>query len=125
MTGVADIFGKTFGSSPDGDNGNGNGKGNKNGTGNTGTNGNGDDKGLKLSVAERLVDLVTQNSNMFFKDQYGAAYANIKTTDHHEIVRVESNKFKRHLVRLYYEVENKVANAEAVSNAVQVLQAKA
>jgi hypothetical protein len=125
MTGIADVFGKTFGSSPDGDNGNDDGKGNRNGTGNTGTNGNGDDKGPKLPVAERLVDLVTQNSNVFFKDQYGAAYANIKTTDHHEIVRVESNKFKRHLVRLYYEVENKVANAEAVSNAVQVLQAKA
>ena len=32
---------------------------------------------------------------------------------------------KRHLIRLYHESENKVANALAVANAVQVLQAKA
>lgn len=74
------------------------------------------------SVAEKLVDLISQNSN---KDQYDVAYAEIQNANHHEIVRVENNKFKRHLTRLYHESENKVANAEAVTNAVQVLQAKA
>jgi hypothetical protein len=98
--------------------------GDDNGNGKGGcTSGNGN--GPRVSVAERLVELVTQNSNAFFKDQYDTPYACIHSIDHYEIVKVESNKFKRHLVGLYFEKENKVANAEAVSNAVQVLQARA
>jgi hypothetical protein len=77
------------------------------------------------SVAEKLVDLINQNSNIFFRDQYDTTYARIHNSDHNEIVRVESGRFKRYLIRLYHEKENKVANAEAVTNAVQVLQAKA
>jgi hypothetical protein len=106
----------------DGDD-NGNGKGGRI-SGNSGE-GAGNGKGPRLPVAERLVELVTQNSNAFFKDQYDTPYARIHSIDHYEIVKVESNKFKRHLVGLYFEKENKVANAEAVSNAVQVLQARA
>jgi hypothetical protein len=79
----------------------------------------------KRSVAEKLVDLISQNSNSFFKDQYDVPFARIHNTDHHEIVRVGSDKFKRYIGRLYYENENKVANTEALTNAVQVLQAKA
>jgi putative DNA primase/helicase len=78
----------------------------------------------KRSVAEKLIDLISQNSNSFFKDQYDVPFARIHNTDHHEIVRVGSDKFKRYLGRLYYENENKVANTEALTNAVQVLQAK-
>jgi hypothetical protein len=106
-----------------GDNDNGNEKGGRT-SGNSGE-GAGDGKGPRLPVAERLVELVTQNSIAFFKDQYDTPYARIHSMDHYEIVKVESNKFKRHLVGLYFEKENKVANAEAVSNAVQVLQARA
>jgi hypothetical protein len=113
------------------DNGNGNhnpgpkrnGNGNGNGDGNDKNNDR--DKDMSRSVAEKLVDLISQNSNIFFKDQYDAAHARIHNLDHHENVRVESGKFKRHLVRLYHESENKVAGADQVSNAVQVLQAKA
>jgi hypothetical protein len=104
-----------------GDNGNGNRKSND-----TVTNGSPDpDDKERRSVADKLVDLVTQNSNSFFKDQYDTAYARIHNSDHNEIVRVEGGKFKRYLIRLFHESENKVANAEAVTNAVQVLQAKA
>ena len=79
----------------------------------------------KRSVAEKLVDLISHNSNSFFKDQYDVPFARIHNADHHEIVRVGSDKFKRYIGRLYYENENKVANTEALTNAVQVLQAKA
>lgn len=79
----------------------------------------------KRSVAEKLVDLISQNSNSFFKDQYDVPFARIHNTDHHEIVRIGSDKFKRYIGRLYYENENKIANIEALTNAVQVLQAKA
>jgi hypothetical protein len=106
-----------------GNNNNDNPEPKKNGNG-TGGNGNGKDNDSR-TVAEKLVDLISQNSNIFFRDQYDTAYVRIHNSDHNEIVRVESGKFKRHLIRLYHESENKVANAEAVTNAVQVLQAKA
>jgi putative DNA primase/helicase len=45
--------------------------------------------------------------------------------DHYEITRVESGKFKRYLGMLFYDNHQKVANAEAITNAFHVLQAKA
>ena len=84
-----------------------------------------DDKGHH-SAADLLVELATENTSLFFKDQYGTAHAQVHTADHDEIIRVESNKFKRYLSRLFYDKNsNKVVNAESITNAMQVLQAKA
>ena len=85
-------------------------------------NGNGKDT---RSVADKLVDLISQDSTTFFKGEYDTAHAQIHNADHFETVRVEGSKFKRHLIRLYHESENKVPTAEAVTNAIQVLQAQA
>lgn len=85
---------------------------------------NPDDK-ERRSVADKLVDLVTQNSNSFFKDQYETPFALVYNKDHHEVVRIGSDKFKRYLGWLYYENENKAPNIEAVNSAIQVLHAKA
>jgi hypothetical protein len=100
------------------DNGNNNNKNNK-------ENGNKDKDKDDRSVAEVIVDLATDNSSLFFRDQYGIAYALVKIADHNEICRMESARFKRYLSRLYYEEESRVANAEALTNAIHVLQAKA
>ena len=84
-----------------------------------------DDKGHH-SAADILVELATENTSLFFKDQYGTAHAQVHIADHDEIIRVESNKFKRYLSRLFYDKNgNKVVNAEAITNAIQVIQAKA
>jgi hypothetical protein len=96
-----------------------------NGNGNSESKLDGTSSDNKRSVAEKLIDLISQNSNTFFKDQYDVPFARIHNADHHEIVRVGSDKFKRYIGRLYYENENKVAKTEALTNAVQVLQAKA
>ena len=88
--------------------------------GNTNSNTNTD----RPTVSEKLIELITQNSNSFFKDENNTVFAHIYVKDHHEIVKVTSGKFKRYLCRLYYENEHKVANSEALTNAVQVLQAK-
>jgi hypothetical protein len=78
------------------------------------------------SAADILVELATDNAKSLFKDQYGTAYAQVYIADHDEIIRVEGNKFKRFLARLFYNgVRKKVVNAESITNAVQVLQAKA
>jgi hypothetical protein len=84
-----------------------------------------DDKGHH-SAADLLVELATENTSLFFKDQYGTAHAQVHIADHDEIIRVESNKFKRYPARMFYDKNgNKVVNAEAITNAIQVLQAKA
>jgi hypothetical protein len=83
------------------------------------------DKGFR-SAANLLVELATENASLMFKDQYGTAYAQVHIADHDEIIRIESSKFKRYLARLFYDRNgNKVVNADAINNAVQVIQAKA
>ncbi|CAN5235912.1 hypothetical protein BH18THE2_BH18THE2_34620 [soil metagenome] len=85
-----------------------------------------DDENGIHSSADLLVRLAIENTSLLFKDQYGVAHAQIQTGDHDEILRIESSKFKRHLARLFYEKNrNKVVNADAINNAIQVLQAKA
>src|SRR5918996_459433 len=82
-------------------------------------------KGIR-SAADLLVELATENISLLFRDQYGAAHAQIRVADHDEILRIESSKFKRHLAKLFYEKNgNKVVNAESITNAIQVIQAKA
>ena len=84
-----------------------------------------DDKGTRSS-ADLLVQLAIENTSQLFKDQYGSAHAQIHITDHDEIIRVESSKCKRYLARLFYDKNgNRVVNADAINNAIQVLQAKA
>lgn len=78
------------------------------------------------SSAEILVELAMKNIGLLFKDQYGTAYALVHIADHDEIARVESNRFKRYLSKLFYDVNGgKIINAEALTNAIQVIQAKA
>lgn len=91
-------------------------------------NGNGKTNGDNIqqqTIAEVLVQLAIQNTKLFFKDQYGIPYTLVNIADHYEITRVESGKFKRYLAMLFYDTNNKVANAEAITNAIHVLQAKA
>jgi Bifunctional DNA primase/polymerase, N-terminal len=84
-----------------------------------------DDKGIR-SAADLLVRLAIENTSLLFKDQYGAAHAQLHVADHDEILRIESSKFKRHLARQFYEKNrNKVVNSESITNAIQVIQAKA
>jgi hypothetical protein len=82
-------------------------------------------KGIR-SAADLLVQLTIENTSLLFKDQYGAAHAQIHVADHYEILRIENSKFKRYLARSFYDKNgNKVVNAEAITNAIQVIQAKA
>jgi hypothetical protein len=77
------------------------------------------------SSAETLIELANEKIRVLFKDQYGTAYALVNNADHNETVRVESSKFKRYLAKLYYDNRNKLANSEAITNTIQVLQATA
>lgn len=77
------------------------------------------------SVADVIVDLAIENSSLFFKDQYDMPWVRVHKEDHHELIRIIGNKFKRYIGKLYYDYEKRVPNAEAINGAASVLQAKA
>jgi hypothetical protein len=79
------------------------------------------------SHAELIIELAAENRTLLFKDQYGVAYAlvHFEEDDHDEIIKVESSKFRRYLSKLFYDKSSgKVVNTEAITNAIQILQAK-
>jgi hypothetical protein len=84
-----------------------------------------DDDDKKKPAADRLIELVVQDSNLLFKDQYGCAHAYIYDSDHFEVIRVSSGAFKRHLIMKFHDSEDRIVNAETVTNVVNYLQAKA
>jgi hypothetical protein len=78
------------------------------------------------SAADILVELAIKNTKLLFEDQYGTTFALVYIVDHNEIIRVESDKFKHYLSKLFYDNSaNKVVNTDSLNNAIQVLQAKA
>jgi hypothetical protein len=88
-------------------------------------NGKKDDDDDHRSIADVLVDLVTENSNLFFKDQYERPWIRTRNKDHYELIRVGTDRFKRFICKLYYDKEKGVPNTEAVTGATAVLRAKA
>ena len=76
------------------------------------------------------MQLALDNTKLFFKDQYGIAFALIRVnTDdddvHTEVIKLESDRFRRYLSKLFYDNQGgRVVNSDAISNAVQVLQAQ-
>ena len=83
-------------------------------------------KMIAPNVAGLVIDLAVEKTKVFFKDQYDTHYALVTMSDHDEVIRLESGKFKRYLAKLYYDTyDNRVANTDAIGNAIQILQAKA
>jgi hypothetical protein len=77
------------------------------------------------SIAEVLVDLVNENSNLFFKDQYETPWIRVHNKDHYELIRIGTDKFKRYMCKVYYDKEGGVPYTEAITGATSVLRAKA
>ena len=78
------------------------------------------------STAGILTELAAEYITLLFKDQHNVAYALVHFEDDHgELIKVESNKFRRYLSKLFCDKNcGKVLNAETITNAIQVLQAK-
>lgn len=81
---------------------------------------------LTQQAAGALIDLALGKSNSLFKDQHGTAYASVSMGDHSEVIAVDSGKFRRLIAKLFYDkFDKKVPSSDAISNAIQMLQAKA
>jgi hypothetical protein len=77
------------------------------------------------TVAGELVAIAERHGAKLFHGPNGQAFATIPVGDHHEIAAVGSRAFRRWLRRHYHREQNRVANAQAVADAVDLLAAKA
>jgi hypothetical protein len=79
----------------------------------------------KKTVAQKALALAEEQCSELFLDQFGTEYAAIKIDEHTEILRLKDSRFKNWLCKTFYTSENKILNAESVTNVLNVLKAKA
>jgi hypothetical protein len=65
----------------------------------------------KKNQADLLVDLALAGAELFHDDD--VAFATIAAGNHHETWAVKSNRFRLHILRLFYEAQRKVPDAKA------------
>jgi hypothetical protein len=58
-----------------------------------------------------------------FKDQYGVCYGWLDTAGHKEVIKIESGKFKRLLVKLYYDNVGTVPKQSTIDGWAQMFHA--
>lgn len=73
----------------------------------------------------QILDMIEKKIELLFKDQFNEGFAKIFINDHYEIISIKSNRFKKLVQMTYYEDTNRIAGIESITNAVNILQAKA
>jgi DNA polymerase I-like protein with 3'-5' exonuclease and polymerase domains len=81
------------------------------------------DAAQKKTQAELLIESAADAT--FFHDEQGDPWAIVPVGTHHETLRVRDRSFKRWLVRNLYTAAGKTPNAEALSQALMLLEARA
>ena len=79
----------------------------------------------KETQAETIIRLVKEKDTVLFHDTVQDPYAAIMIDGHREIRAIDSSDFGTWLNSLYYSAENKPAKKESVSEAKEVLKARA
>lgn len=79
----------------------------------------------RSSQADRLVELAHQEAVELFRDGTGEAWARIPVRDHRQIIRCRSRAFRRWLAGRFWAAEGKAVHSEALSSALNVLEAQA
>src|SRR5215211_2499731 len=119
MPRIEDAFGKTYGSGPDSDPGsNNNDGGNGNGNGNSDSDNNNNKKKIELAFKK-----AEEVAKPLFKDQYGVCYGWLDIGGHKEVLKIESGKFKRLLVKLFYNNVGSVPSQNMIDNWINIFQA--
>ncbi len=79
----------------------------------------------KKSQADLLVELSTEVGAEFFHDQFSKSYVRLSAEDHWEVWPCRSKHFKTWLSGQYWHTYQKAPNSSALSDAINVLEAKA
>jgi len=77
------------------------------------------------SQADRLVNLVVADGVELFHDDLGDGFARVPVRNHREVWRCRSKDFRRWLARRFWQSEAKALNSDALSAALNVIEAKA
>jgi DNA polymerase I-like protein with 3'-5' exonuclease and polymerase domains len=85
----------------------------------------GGDNGQRQSAATRLIGLALGSGLTLFHTKDQVAYAVIANHGHLETWPLKSSGFRRWLARLFYKAEAKSAGAQAIADALNVLEGKA
>lgn len=75
------------------------------------------------SQATRLIEMVSDVE--FFHSSDGEAFATVRISDHLETVKIKARGFRRFLMRRYYEQTGSSPSAQAIQDAIGVLEGKA
>lgn len=79
----------------------------------------------RKSQADKLVELVKNSEATLFKNQYGEPYARIFVKGHFEIYKIRSRHFQIWLTGELWRAENKAANSNAISSALNIIESEA
>lgn len=79
----------------------------------------------RRSQADELVALALDSGVVLFHTPDGDAYADVRVIDHRETWPVRSKGFRRWLARLFYETHDKTPGAQAMQDALGVIEGRA
>jgi hypothetical protein len=89
------------------------------------TNSPSDDRPVKRSIADQLLDLVEAASVELFSTSDGTAYADIQDGATRQTLGLRKSEFKDWLTHQYYSTTKKSASADAITQVISTLDAKA
>jgi len=85
----------------------------------------GEDDGARLTQSQLLVEVALEHVSDLFHSQDETAYALMPVADHYEVLRVRGKAFRTLLYGRFYAAHGKPPGAQAVQDALGVLEAKA
>ncbi len=83
------------------------------------------DREKQESQADRLVKLVISNGVELFHDDLGEGFARVPVGQHREVWRCRSRDFRRWMAGRFYQSEEKAPGSDALTAALNVIEAKA
>jgi hypothetical protein len=90
----------------------------------SGDDGDTQEKAQSESQASRLAKLVCDDTELFY-DQHQTPHALVGVADHYQVLRCRSQAFKRWMVRQMYVAEDRVPGSEAITGALNLIEALA
>ena len=87
-----------------------------------------EEKDTSKSFEKTLIELALENLTLF-KDESGTPHALVKIKDHYDVLSIglrEGSRFKRYLIKLFYDTfDDCIVKAETINNVVQILHTSA
>lgn len=87
-----------------------------------------EEKDTSKSFEKTLIELALENLTLF-KDESGTPHALVKIKDYYDVLSIglrEGSRFKRYLIKLFYDTfDDCIVKAETINNVVQILHTSA